>query len=65
MKDMLVFFFYCIISYFFHKYLLNAYYVSDTLLGTGNIKNNKAIDHPPFMELIFLLGRSILTRNIV
>lgn len=32
------------INYLFNKYLLNVYYVTGTILGTGNIKSNKAID---------------------
>lgn len=35
--------------------------MSGTLLETGNIKSKKATDPSPFMELMFLLGRSTTT----
>lgn len=38
---------------FIHKYLLNSYYVPDTLLGCRNIMVTKADMIPTFLKLAF------------
>lgn len=45
---------------FFHptSYLLNTYYMPDTVLGTGNVAVSKVIKSSSLLELLFCQGET-------